>query len=259
MTPSPESLLELFTRDLGFRWRADDDSYVGAGTIRPEVCIPGTTVVSAAFLATCADILGGVLCTQGMFPHVAVTVDLRVTVVNAPPVGAFSGRSRMVRRGRTISVAEVEFRDANDRLFAISHASFQPSIETLDAPFVDLHTDDIREAETDLRALIGCRQPAAHTAEVDCVPATRNPSGVLQGGIHTFLAEAAATGLGEVVQDLQVRYLRPIVEGPGRAQVAGSATGRTQEVHSVDIVDAHTSRLAAVATVSTVASAALYQ
>jgi acyl-coenzyme A thioesterase PaaI-like protein len=251
--------VELFTRDLGFRWWPDDDSYVGAGTIRSEVCIPGTTVVSAAFIATCADILSGVLCTQGMLPHIGVTVDLRVTLVNAPAFGAFSGRSLMVKRGRAISVGRVEFRDANDQLFGISHAAFHPSADALDAPLADLRPDDIREAVTDVRTLIGCRSARAWTAEADFTPRTRNPSGTMQGGVHAFLAEAAATGLGEVVHDLEVRYLRPIIGGPGRAQVVSSVTGRTQQIHRVEIVDAASSQLAAIAMVNTVPSAALHQ
>lgn len=174
--------------------------------------------MSAAYLAICADIVAGTTATASLRPGIAVTVELRVTVVGAPPDGPFVATAGLVRHGRAV-VMRVDFADLTESRFALAHASFvaRRGSEQLGAsPIGSSHVTDL---ETHVYGLVGCAGLAPGSTSVPADPHLLNPDGALQGGVHAVLAESAALSLcapGAFAHDLHVRYLRP-VRGEARA------------------------------------------
>ncbi|HXW38454.1 MAG TPA: hotdog domain-containing protein, partial [Acidimicrobiales bacterium] len=114
--------------DLGWKvWRAGA-ALRGAAPVVPEMHVPGTEHLRTSILAAWADTLAGVLAVDLMDRRVPVTLELDVHLYRpAPGAGTVSGTGKVVKSGRSVFVASVDFADDAGRTFAFAAAAFMPA------------------------------------------------------------------------------------------------------------------------------------
>src|SRR5262245_5989550 len=78
-----------FTRELGFSHELDEGIGRGWGWNVPELCVIGTEFPHISVMLTLSDIVTGILAGVASAPQVCVTVDFRVRVLQAPPLGVY--------------------------------------------------------------------------------------------------------------------------------------------------------------------------
>ncbi|WP_426573955.1 hotdog domain-containing protein [Aquihabitans sp. McL0605] len=236
---------------LGLRVDHTDHGVGGRGLVLPEACIPGTDVLRTSVLATWSDVVTGHAAGDTIAPRIPLTLDLEIQLVTPIRVGTVVAvEAATVKAGRTIVVAQAEFRDqASGELLAFSYASFVPSADPA-AVFPDgfpRNALDGRLTEP-LIDRVGSRVVERGTAEVPHRPDGLNAVGAIQGGLLVFGAEEAAASLADgpvVAESITARYLRPFVVGPARAVARGEAPG----LSVVEVSDAGAGKLGLVATV----------
>jgi uncharacterized protein (TIGR00369 family) len=94
--------------------------------------------------------------------------------------------------------------------------------------------------------------------ELEVDDRVRNPRGALQGGLLATLVDVVAGRAvllggprdGVATADLSIHFLRGLTEGPARASATVVRRGRHTAVVTVDVVDAGSGALCAVATVA---------
>jgi acyl-coenzyme A thioesterase PaaI-like protein len=224
---------DTFIADLGFTQRFAGDRTSGEFAVVPELCVPGTSQARAAVLATIADMAAGSISSVATAPRVCMTLDLSVRVLH-PAAGTLRVESRVLKTGRTTTVAETQF-TSGDTLVALSWSTFVASPrpdDVLEMPPLSFSAPRTSRLRVALEEQVGCRVVAPGVAEVDRVPYVMNPAGTVQGGIIALLAELAteslAVGPAPVVTELDVRYLSATRVGPARATASAVAGGVTR-------------------------------
>jgi acyl-coenzyme A thioesterase PaaI-like protein len=241
-----------FSADLGHRHHYADD---GAGVVEmkviPELCVPGTRMPRIAVLATLADIAAGSLVQPDLTPYVPLTVDLDVHCDGVLDMDELVCTARTVKLGRIIQVVDNVFTDAGapDRPLARSTVRFIRSTEP--SPLlVDHAILDFSGVEGNMLAPIAdqlrMRVTGPGEAAVDRWSYVLQPTGTIQGGALTLLAELAAeSALGAPVVDIDVHFLNAVRQGPARA----TATPQWESLAQVEIRDeGNRNRLVATAT-----------
>ena len=90
--------------------------------------VPGTGQVRLSILAAWADVVAGHLAAFTIHPRVPVTLELDVHLFVPPPgTGTVSGVGRVVKAGRSVFVASVDFTDEEGEPIGFAAASFMPA------------------------------------------------------------------------------------------------------------------------------------
>jgi uncharacterized protein (TIGR00369 family) len=247
--PPPKHLL----RDLALEVQHRDDGTSAAWLpVVPEL-LDDTGRVRAGVLATLVDVIGGGLAAQAAAPDWIATADLTLHLVRGVRDGSVEAVARVLRRGRTTVVIDVELRRGDD-VVGVATMTFSVLPRRDTNPVITFAGGTPRTSfvvpgsgfAAPLLDEVGCRvvDAAAGVVELPVADYNRNSLGALQGGVVAMgidvAAEAAlraACGTPVVVTDLQVTYLA-LVRGTLRTDTTvlhaepafGSAT--------VDVLDA---------------------
>jgi len=216
-----------FLHDLKFDLRPTVQEGPGRGMtgtldVTPEMLVAGSDRVQLGVLATVADVAMGTPISDVVGkPVIGLTVDLVVRCLRPLGPGTYGIDARVLKRGRTISVAETTFLDGAD-VVGHSIATFMP-VE-IDGPLaMPMPEKGPRIGEGDLDTsfvdALGVVVERPGVAMVDRRPYTLQPAGTIQGGVVCTLVEVAAQSLlGGPIADLDVRFLAQVKHGPGRAE-----------------------------------------
>jgi acyl-coenzyme A thioesterase PaaI-like protein len=208
-------------RDLGFATARSGDELHGSATIVDEMHVPGTEHLRTSILAIWTDTLAGLLAVDATSPRVPVTLELDIHLFRpAPGSGVVHGVGKIVKSGRTVMVAGVDFTDGGGGPIGFGAASFMaapdsrlvftsptslgqsiPEGSRLDAPFAE-------------RA--GCERQGPGEAVLARSDQMFNSSDTVNGGLIALTAEEAALSLcpGATLASLALRYLQPVRMGP---------------------------------------------
>jgi acyl-coenzyme A thioesterase PaaI-like protein len=241
--------------DLGFTIAKSDGDMRGSAAIVPEMHVPGTDRLRTSILAVWADILAGYLAIEVVAPRVPVTLELDVHLWQpAPAAGTVAGTGRVLKAGRTVFAAGVDFCSENGVPFGFSAASFMAAPdERLRIPEL-AHGEHALPAGTRLTVPFaqraGCVRTEPGVAVLGHSDEVLNASNTINGGLIALAAEEAVLSVSPAsssLSSLALRYLQPARVGPvvASAEVRGGL-GR------VEIRDAgNGDRLCAVATTRT--------
>ena len=206
-----------FVGGLGVEMWIEDGCTHGRAEVRPEMLAPGRDRLRVGVLATLVDMVAGSL------PHGAInpTVDLRVSVVDRPPVrGTVHLVCRPAKLGRRLFVGETLI-DAGDpdRPFARSIVTFMNELipESFDVRGAQQRRRWAHRRST--RCSIRATWPTTSSRCTRTTSVRNGPAGTIQGGAQSLLAEIAAeralASRGEFdVADLDIRFLNRVRTGP---------------------------------------------
>ena len=211
--------------ELGFLTRAAGEVQHGEAHMVPELRVPGTEALRLSVLATWADILTGFCAMRPMSPRVPLTLDLELLLHRQATSGRdVVGVSKLVKAGRQVILADVRFHeDGDDEPFAVGWGTFMPSPGVEDVfpdGFVPELVDRHRLDEP-LRERVRAQLVEPGVVEMPRHEDGLNAIAAIQGGILTVAAEDAALSLaepGRTLSSMSVRYLRPFLVGPARAE-----------------------------------------
>ena len=216
-------------QDLGWavtRSETGDDAIAGSAAISPEMHVPGTGQVRLSILAAWADVLAGHLAAPTIHPRVPVTLELDVHLFEPPHgAGTVRGVGRVVKAGRSVFVASVDFYVEGGDPIGFAAASFMPAPDqrlTIDVPL----SVDRPAAPTGARLTIpfaeraGCTRREPGLAVLANSAESLNASNTLNGGLIALACEEAALSLspGATLASLGLRYLQPVRVGPAVAE-----------------------------------------
>ena len=247
--PPPHHLL----RDLALEVEHRDHGRSVAWLPVVPALLGDTGRVRAGALATLVDVIGGGLAAQAAAPDWIATADLTLHVVGAVRDGVVEADARVLRRGRTTVVIEVDLRHGRD-VAGIATMTFSVLPRRDTNPVISFGGGTPRVSfvlpgtgfDAPVLDEVGCTVVDAAAGVVD-LPVTdyaRNSFGALQGGVVAMGIDAAAEAALRVacdapvtVTDLQVTYL---------ALVRGTLRTTTEVLHAspsfgsatVDVLDA---------------------
>lgn len=227
--------------ELGFRIRPGEDGLHGTAEIRPELLVPGTSVLRMSVLATWVDTLTGLLTIGVVAPRVPVTLQLDVSLHRPPAaLGRIDITGRVVKAGEGVVVSTTELRDGSGALFGHGTGFFMvardPSV-TLPAS-----AEDLVAAMGEERPVLDLPFAERAGVEVDGPGVVRlgltdersNASRTLNGGLLALLVEEAALSRrpDATLAAMTLRYLRAVRVGPAIA--TATPFGDVDEVSVVD-------------------------
>jgi uncharacterized protein (TIGR00369 family) len=191
-----------------------------------------------------------------------VTTDIQLETVRPITEGPLLVDASTVRAGATTVVCEFELTDASDgavvgggtttnRPFPFEDDGIALRFPR-DTPLP--HDDGSPVTDDPIGEQLGIR-PAGEdgSVEIDITERTRNPWGILHGGVTGTLVDlaAVAVGNGRTPVGATVRYLSPGRVGPVRATPRVTAEGSDSTLVSVTVTDrGRDDRLMAIATVT---------
>ncbi len=221
MTSEPAS--PHLMSELGFVMRHVGSELVGTAPVIEEMCAPGTPHLRTSVLATWADHLAGLLAALAMTPRVPVTLQLDVDLI-APAPGSeiVRGTGRVLKTGRTVFFAGVEFGSDGGDVFAVGTGCFMAAPdETLNLPpTLSLeHAPPAQTLRLPLAQRAGCARLEPGVATLPRTDDGLNSSRTVHGGLIALVVEEAVLSLspGATLSALNLRYLRPIRVGPAVA------------------------------------------
>ena len=219
--PRPRHLLAEF----GFTFHPADGELHGSGAITPAMHAPGTGRVRPSVLASWADMIGGMLTIGLITPRVPVTLDLDLHLYRpAPGSGRARAVGRAVKRGRSVTVIEVEFLDDGGAGFGFSGMTFMaaPGVSRPFSPRGAIFDQPEREPTLALPLAdrAGCQRERPGTAVLPRTEDGLNGAGTMHGGLLALAVEEAVLSLapGETLSSLALRYLAPVRVGPAVAR-----------------------------------------
>jgi acyl-coenzyme A thioesterase PaaI-like protein len=221
-------------------YRVGDELH-GRGPIVPEMYVPQTEVVRTSVLVAWSDMAAGILIGLRVEPRVPVTLDLDVELFR-PLQKATEIRfaASMLKSGRAVNVAAVEFTDQDGLPLATSTASFMSSPDTsLKLPSMadslDMHAANPYRLEQPLAEEANCRRVGPGVAELSRSEHGMNASNTINGALIALVAEEAALSEapGYSLASLAMRYLRPSRVGPVMATAA-----RIGDLSRIEVCDA---------------------
>ncbi|HEY1652608.1 MAG TPA: hotdog domain-containing protein [Acidimicrobiales bacterium] len=198
-----------------------DAGMTGAATVVPEMHAPGTPHLRTSILAAWADVLAGYLAVETVRPRVPVTLELDVHLYRpAPGTGAVRGAGRVIKSGRSVFVASVDFFTDSDEHFGFAAASFMASpdarltIPTLSGGRTPLAAGTRLTVPFAERA--GCERRGPGVAVLAHSDEVLNSSNTINGGLIALAVEEAVLSLapGTSLASLDLRYLQPARIGP---------------------------------------------
>ncbi|WP_426573984.1 PaaI family thioesterase [Aquihabitans sp. McL0605] len=218
--------------ELGFAVSRRGDELHGSARIRPEMLVPGTSVLRMSILATWVDMLAGLLAVGVIQPRVPVTLHLDVDLHEPPAnLAEVHAVARLVKAGAGSVVSTVDLRDETGRSFGSGTGLFVVARDP--ALVIPGDLDDLVAVMAEPRGPLtvpfaertGCEQVSPGTFAIDFSPERSNASGTLNGGLLALLAEEAslADRPGATLASMTLRYLRSVRVGPAiaTAQVVG--------------------------------------
>ena len=214
-------------QELGFVVQPAGDEMHGSAAIVPEMWVPGTEVLRTSILAAWADVLSGLLAVDVLEPSVPVTLDLDVHVYEPHRgTGLVTGVARMLKAGRAVAAAVVDFTDETGAPVATGGATFMAAPDPeVRMPPGRLHLDAVAQQGGPLRVPLaeraGCERLDGGVATLPRTEASLNSSGTVNGGLLALVAEEAALGAaasGTALASMALRYLRPVRVGPAVAR-----------------------------------------
>lgn len=224
-----EPVSQHLMSELGFAMRHVGSELVGTAPVIEEMCVPGTAHLRTSILATWADHLAGLLAAQAMTPRVPVTLQLDVDLIApAPGSGIVRGKGRVLKTGRSVFFADVEF-DADDgEAFAIGTGCFMaaPDAALNLPPKLSLeHAAPVQSLSMPLAQRAGCQRLEPGTAALPRSDDGLNSSNTVNGGLLALVVEEAVLSLspGATLSSLNLRYLRPVRVGPAVATARTTA------------------------------------
>lgn len=241
--------------ELGMAIQLAGEELHGTALVVPEMYVPETECARTSIIATWTDLLAGLLVGEVLAPRVPVTLELAVDLYTEPVgCGRLHAVGRILKAGRSVVVAGVDFTAEDDEPVAMATASFMAAPDaTLTMPslaesLLINHAGDGRlTAPFAERARCERREPGvAVLARADD---GLNASNTINGGLIALAVEEAALSRapGATLSSLAMRYLRPARIGPVVATAA-----RYGELARVQVRDAgNDDRLAVVATTRT--------
>lgn len=210
--------------DLGWAVRRSGDELHGSAPVVPEMHVPGTPHLRTSILAVWSDVLAGLLAFDAIGPRVPVTLELDVNLFEpAPGTGVVHGAGRVMKAGRSVLVAEVDFLAGDGEPFAFSAASFMAAPDermTITSPTsVDQQVPEGTRLRVPFAERAGCERRAPGTAVLSSSDEVRNASNTVNGGLIALAAEEAALSRspGATLCSLGLRYLQPVRLGPAVA------------------------------------------
>lgn len=242
--------------------------------VTPEILTDGGAV-RAGVLAVLVDVLAAGLALRAVSPDWVATADLTLHLAGAPlcgDSGEVEAGARVLRRGRTTVVCEVEVLDGLGAPAGIGTMTFavlarrdgNPEAGTPAGGFprTSLAVDGSGLRGPVLDELgITVADGASGDVRVPLADFVRNSLGSLQGGVLATLAcvsaeEAISAARGARVDavDLQVTYLAAAREGPAHATAEVLASGPGWGSARVEVLDGPCGRLAAIARVTAAAA-----
>jgi uncharacterized protein (TIGR00369 family) len=219
----------------------------------PELCA-GDGAVRAGALAVLVDVIGGGLAAAAARPDWIATADLTLHLVRSARDGRVEARARVLRKGRTTVVIEVELRDERDDEVGAATMSFSVLPRRATNPVVadtiqiEPSTMALPDSRLDVPFLdrLGFHEidAAAGVLEAPVADWSRNSLGAMQGGAVATLVDAAAEaalapacGRPIVVRELQITYLALCRTGPIRTRASVLGAGPTRGTAHVELVD----------------------
>jgi uncharacterized protein (TIGR00369 family) len=191
-----------------------------------------------------------------------VTTDIQLEMVRPVTQGPLHVDAAVVRAGATTVVCEFELTDASDGVVVgggtTTNRPFPFEGDGIGLRFprdtLMAHDDGSPVTDDPIGEQLGIR-PAGEdgSVEIDITERTRNPWGILHGGITGLLVDLAATavGNGRTPVGATVRYLSPGRVGPVRATPLVTAEGADSTLVSITVTDrGREERPMAVATVT---------
>ena len=223
--------------EVGWNVRRVGEEMHGEIALVPELLVPGTPHLRTGMMAAWADQLMGLLAVQIMAPRVPTTLELDVHLYRpAPGSGTVYGKSRLIKRGRTVSVAVCAFYDQHGDVFAEGAGSFMlagdPDVRLPPSLSIDLPRFSTR-LERPIAERARCTVRGPGVATIPLHEDALNAANTLNGGLLAIAVEEAVLSLcpGDTLSSLGLRYLRPVRIGPA------VANARLQ--HGLSLVDLH--------------------
>ena len=222
-------------RDLGWATKRSGDELHGSAPIAGEMQVPGTGQLRTSILATWADTLAGLLVVEAISPRVPVTLELDVHLFGpAPGAGVVQGVGRIVKSGRSVTVAQVDFTDGDGKPVGFAAASFMAAPDqnlVFTAPSsVDQALPGGSRLSAPFAERAGCERRGPGVAVLTHSAEALNASQTMNGGLIALAVEEAALSLspGKTLASLGLRYLQPVRVGPAIAEAeVRSGLGRT--------------------------------
>ena len=224
--PHPGDLDRHIMRDLGFGVFEADGGMDGAGTVVPEMSVPGTGALRTSVLAAWADVVAGYVAIGLFDPGVPVTLDLDVHL-HRPAVGLGEVRmaARVQKAGRSVSVLRVGITGGDGRALGFAHATFMAAPNpSLRMPTIVFDEGLLRphppRLDVPFAERAGCERTAPGEACIPMRPDGLNASGTLNGGLLALLVEEAALSgapPGTTLASMAMRYAQPVRVGPAVA------------------------------------------
>ena len=221
--PARRHVLQELGWDVGPSEEADG-RMLGSAIVVPEMHAPGTPHLRTSILAAWADVVAGYLAVETVGPRVPVTLELDVHLYRpAPGEGQVRGEGRVMKSGRTVFVAGVDFIDQDGEQFGFAAASF------VAAPDERLRISSLGArsplaSDTRLRMPFaeraGCVRRAPGVAALTYSDEVLNASNTINGGLIALVAEESVLSLsppGASLASLDLRYLQAARVGPAVA------------------------------------------
>jgi acyl-coenzyme A thioesterase PaaI-like protein len=209
--------------EVGWNVRRVGDELHGQAVILPQLLVPGQAQLRLSMLAAWADQLMGLLAVRIMAPRVPSTLELEVHLFRpAPPEGVLQGRARLVKAGRSVLTAVVEFATEAGEIVAEGAGSFMlagdPSVRLPALTSLDMPAEPARLI-LPIAARARCERRAPGIAALPLAADARNSANTLHGGLLALVAEEALLSLAPHTSlcSLGLRYLRPLRTGPAVA------------------------------------------
>jgi acyl-coenzyme A thioesterase PaaI-like protein len=209
-------------QDLGWAVFPAGDELHGTATVVPEMHVPGTGHLRVSILAAWADVLAGHLAVKTRGPRVPVTLELDVHLYRpAPTSGTVRGECRVVKSGRSVFVAGIEFVTGDGEPVGFAAASFMSAPDerlTISIPPVDPGAAPPVPGRLTVpfAQRAGCERLAPGIASLSHAEDVLNASNTINGGLIALTAEEAVLSLapGATLSSLAMRYLQPARVGP---------------------------------------------
>lgn len=213
--------------ELGFELARQGEEYHGFARVVPEMYSPGSASVRASIFATWTDIAAGYHALDAFVPRVPTTLELDVHLHEV--TGEYAevhAVSRLIKSGRSVLVAMVDFTDEIGRGLAFGTASFMPvPDENVRIPPEHAALRAQRIPPGRLRQPFaeraGCERRSPGVAVLHRSEDGLNSSNTVNGGLMSLAVEEAVLSTlsapSALVSSLSMRYLRPVRVGPAVA------------------------------------------
>lgn len=224
--------------------------------LRPDLVDHDGSLRLAAVLMG-IDMGAGLAAGGAVLPNWSVTADIETRIVGSCTVGPLRVDSTSIKPGRTMSVVDSRVVDegAGDALVALSTANHGVLEPTFDDALQHMAIGSVRvftppaDPGSSIEEYFGISVIDDHVG-VEITERTRNPWGILHGGLTGLMMDRAARQAGIATPtDLVVRYLRAVEIGPAVVRCIESVDRGDIRLVRLHLVDTGTDRIAGLATV----------